>query len=184
MGSMTASTVEGTYHDVDALVATGFSNVPHPLPVSPADLAPLLTGPYATLPSFIRTPLFYNPPFADPVVIDFDNANLNNAVPRGQFFDVFGHTSDPTYFHSDQVTIPVLVQLGEFDALYPAAVVGPGEAATWPLADITVEVVANSGHDLNLHIQHQVAWGQIDSWLGDTLSHRRACGCHEHHDGI
>lgn len=182
MGSMTASYLEGTYHDVDALVVTGFSNVPHTLPVSPADFIPFMTGPYFTLPGAVRTGMFYNLPFADPAVIDFDNSTLANPLARGQLIDAFSHLSDPTAFRSNLVTVPVLVQIGQFDALYLAADTAPFEAATWPAAeDVTVEVVANSGHDINLHVQRRDAWAQIDEWLDDSLSHRRGCGCGHGH---
>jgi pimeloyl-ACP methyl ester carboxylesterase len=179
MGSMTSSYLEGTYHDVDALVVTGYSNVPHTLPVNPADFAPFMTGPYFSLPGPVRAGMFYYAPYADPAVIDFDNTYLVNTLARGQLIDAFSHLSDATAFRSNLVTVPVLVQIGEFDALYLAADTAPFEAATWPASDdVTVEVVANSGHDLNLHVQHRVAWNQIDTWLDDSLSNRRdRCGC-------
>ena len=156
--------------DVDALVTTGYGHVPHELPIPPDLILFLLTQPdYFSLSPEVRTAFFYHPPTADPDVIAFDNENLADDLTQGQlrttFFSIFG---DP----AGQVTGPVLVQLGEHDALWPSLYAG-GEAALWSSASsVTVQSLSNVGHDFNLHLDNETGWRQIDEWIAATVGRR------------
>jgi pimeloyl-ACP methyl ester carboxylesterase len=169
-GSINAIFAQAQHQDADALVTTGYGHVPHALPIPIEFIIALLTGPpYFTLPPEFRTALFYHAAGADPDVIAFDNANLADELTRGQvattFFDIF---SDP----AGQVTGPVLVQLGEFDALWPSLYAG-GEAAFWTSASsVTVQSLLNVGHDFNLHLDNETGWRQIDKWIAGTVGRR------------
>ena len=161
-GSINAVYVQASYHDADALVTTGLGHVPHPLPIPPELIGALAQFPYFPLPPEARAGLFYYAPEADPDVIAYDNANLADQLTRGQLFTTFFSIfQDP----AGQVTGPVLVQLGEHDALWPSTYAA-GEAAYWTSAEsVTVQSLANVGHDFNTHLDNQTGWRLIDEWI-------------------
>lgn len=164
-GSINAVVVQATYHDADALVTTGLGHVPHQLPIPPELIDQLVQQPYLTLPLEVRSLLFYYAPAADPDVIAYDNTNLVDYVTRGQVYTTFAaFFNDPV----GQVTGPVLVQLGEHDALFPSSYAG-GEAAYWTNASVTVQSLAEVGHDFNTHLDNKTGWRQIDEWIAATV---------------
>jgi pimeloyl-ACP methyl ester carboxylesterase len=170
-GSINAIYVQTNHHDADALVVTGYGHVPHKLPFEEALIAELVQDPYFTLPPEVREAAFYYKPVdgtaaADQAVIDYDNSNLTDLVTRGQIFTTFASVfQDPV----GAVSGPVLVQLGEHDALWPA-LYAPDEAAYWTsAASITVQSLPNVGHSFNLHLDNRDGWRQIDQWVAATV---------------
>ena len=164
-GSINAILVQGTHHDADALVVTGLGHVPHPLPISPELIAALAQFPYFGLPPQARSQLFYYAPAADPEVITYDNANLADLLTRGQLFTTFAAIFNPEADRVGMVTGPVLAQLGENDALWPAQF-ADGEAAFWTSASsITVQSLPEVGHDFNTHLANKEGWRLIDQWI-------------------
>jgi pimeloyl-ACP methyl ester carboxylesterase len=164
-GSINAIFVQGTYHDADALVVTGLGHVPHPLPIPPELITALSQYPYFGLPPEARSQLFYYAPAADPEVITYDNANLADLLTRGQLSTTFAAVFNPQADRVGMVTGPVLVQLGENDALWPAQFAG-GEAAFWTSASsITVHSLPQVGHDFNTHRNNKTGWRLIDQWI-------------------
>jgi pimeloyl-ACP methyl ester carboxylesterase len=177
LGTATTVYAQGTYHDADAIVATGWSQADLTLPVSPESLGALATAPYFAIPSELRAQLFYYPPNTDPAIIEYDNTHLANLVSRGLIFDAFTFIGDPVASRAAQVTEPVLVQLGEFDALFPAPAAAPTEVTQWTSSpDVSFAAVPAAGHDINFHLDNHVAWHQIDQWLERVLDDRRP-GC-------
>lgn len=173
LGTATTVYAQGTYHDADAIVATGWSQADLSLPVTPESLGALATAPYFAIPPELRTQLFYYPPYTDPAVIEYDNTWLVNLVSRGLVFNAFTFIGDPVASQAAQVTEPVLIQLGEFDALFPAPAAAPTEVAQWTSSpDVSFAAVPNAGHDLNLHLNNRIAWRQIDRWLERVLDDR------------
>jgi pimeloyl-ACP methyl ester carboxylesterase len=168
-GSINSILVQGTYHDADALVVTGLGHVPHPLPI-PIDLISALAQfPYFGLPPEARRQLFYHAPAADPNVIAYDNANLADLLTRGQLFTTFAAIFNPAADRVGMVTGPVLVQLGENDALWPSQFAS-GEAAFWTSASsITVQGLDQVGHDFNTHLDNKTGWKLIDGWINSTI---------------
>jgi pimeloyl-ACP methyl ester carboxylesterase len=169
-GSINAILVQGTYHDADALVVTGLGHVPHQLPIPPDLIAQLANFPYFPLPAPARSALFYYSPAADPDVIAYDNLSLADLLTRGQLFTTFAAVFNPAADHVGAVTGPVLVQLGENDALWPSAYAG-GEAAYWTSASsITVESLPAVGHAFNTHLDNKTGWRLINQWVTSNLS--------------
>lgn len=168
-GSINSILVQGTYNDADALVVTALGHVPHPLPIPP-DLIPVLAQfPYFGLPPEVRAQLFYHAPSADPDVIAYDNANLADLLTRGQLFTTFAAIFNPAADKVGMVTSPVLVQLGENDALWPSQFAA-GEAAFWTSASsITVQSLPQVGHDFNTHLDNKRGWKLIDEWIDSTI---------------
>lgn len=168
-GSINSILVQATHHDADALVVTALGHVPHPLPITPELINQLAQFPYFSLPAPVRSALFYFPDAADPDVIDYDNANLADLLTRGQLFTTFAAIFNPAADKVGLVTGPVLVQLGENDALWPSQFAG-GEAAFWTSASsITVESLPVTGHSFNTHLVNRTGWRSIDQWITSTL---------------
>lgn len=169
MGTALATHVQGTYNDADAMVNTGLVFVPHERPLDPALVMEVAQrNPYFKLPPEVRQSLFYHPPGTDPDVLAHD-ARLDDVIPRGYVFSLFPFLDKPEVTRVDQVTSPVLVQLGEFDALAPGALASQ-EAAVWKRASsVTVQVLPGTGHAFNAHRTNQTGWSGIDAWLAQTL---------------
>jgi alpha-beta hydrolase superfamily lysophospholipase len=163
----------GTYQDADALVTTAWMHVPHPLPFDPGVILSALTTPYIPATTFskeFRTSIFYHVPTTDPAFIDFEHDNLGPAVQaRAQFIDLFTVAQNPSLSRSADVTVPVLVQNGDFDALQPSAFM-EGEPAFYPNAEsVTLDYLEDMGHNINGHRNHLQSWRRIHRWLRQTF---------------
>jgi pimeloyl-ACP methyl ester carboxylesterase len=167
LGSINAVYEQGTYHDADAVVTTGMGHVPHTLPV-PQELIDYLSQfEYFAVPSELRPVMFYYAPGADPDVIQYDRDNLADFLPRGQLTTgiMASFTFDQNAMRVGQVTGPVLVQLGEFDGLFPGSLAG-GEAAFFTSASsVDVQALPGVGHDFNTHFRNHEGWRMMDEWL-------------------
>ena len=169
-GSINSILVQGTYHDADALVVTALGHVPHELPIPPELINALAQFPYFPLPAPARAALFYFADAADPDVIANDNLNLADLLTRGQLFTTFAAVFNPEADRVGSVTGPVLVQLGEHDALWPSSYAS-GEAAYWMNASsIKVESLPAVGHAFNTHLDNKRGWRLIDRWISSTLT--------------
>jgi pimeloyl-ACP methyl ester carboxylesterase len=167
LGSINAVYEQGTYHDADAVITTGMGHVPHTLPV-PQELIDFLSQfEYFAVPSELRPVMFYYAPGADPDVIQYDRDNLADLLARGQLTTGImpSFNFDQAAMRVGQVTGPVLVQLGEFDGLFPASF-ADGEAAFYTSASgVTVQPLAGVGHDFNTHFRNHEGWRMMDEWL-------------------
>jgi pimeloyl-ACP methyl ester carboxylesterase len=165
LGAINAIYEQATYHDADALVSTGMGHVPHELPLPAGLIAGMLQYEYAPLPAEVRSAAFYYAPGADPEVIAFDNNVLSDLLARGQLTTAILGIFDPAVTRVGSATGSVLVQLGEFDALFPASL-AEGEAAFFASASsVTVQSLASVGHDFNTHFRNHEGWQLIDEWL-------------------
>ena len=165
LGAMNAIYEQGTYHDADAVVSTGMGHVPHELPIPPEVIGAMLQFEYSPLPAEVRSAAFYYAPGADPDVIAFDNNMLADVLARGQLTTAILNIFDPTATRVGAATGNILVQLGEFDVLFPASL-AEGEAAFFASASsVTVQSLAGVGHDFNTHFRNHEGWQLIDEWL-------------------
>jgi pimeloyl-ACP methyl ester carboxylesterase len=172
-GSLTSIYETGTYHDADVLVTTAWEHTPHPLPFDPADILAVLTAPYIPATTFSEAfwiSTFYYVPTTDQALVDYEYSHLGPAVQaRAQFLDLFRVGLDTSLSRSTSVTVPVLVQDGNFDALQPSAFLG-GEAAFYPLSpSVTLNFLVDVGHNINGHRNHLQSWTRIDEWIERSL---------------
>jgi pimeloyl-ACP methyl ester carboxylesterase len=167
-GSLTSIYATGTYHDADALVTTAWEHPPHPLPFNPEDILALVTEPYIPPKTFtkeFRAATFYHVPSTDPAVLDFEYNHLAAIQARAQFFDLFRIGLDTSLSRSTEVTVPVLVQVGDFDALQPSQYAAP-EPTYYPNAQsVTLQYLTEIGHNVNGHRNHLQSWIGIDRWI-------------------
>jgi pimeloyl-ACP methyl ester carboxylesterase len=165
LGAINAIYEQATYHDADAVVSTGMGHVPHELPIPAEVIGAMLQFEYSPLPAEGRSALFYYAPGADPDVIAYDNNFLADLLARGQLSTAILGIFDPAVTRVGATTGRVLVQLGEFDALFPASL-AEGEAAYFTSASsVTGQSLAGVGHDFNTHFRNHEGWRLIDEWL-------------------
>jgi alpha-beta hydrolase superfamily lysophospholipase len=158
-GSFSALYEIPTYHDVDAAILTGMlhgfnpdaGNPLHPAAQDPAFAhSGLDHGYFTTLPG-TRGGQYYYPATADPRVIATDEQNK----------DVTTLNPLPPIRTPDQITVPVLLIVGAKDHLFCEGVTlydcgNPDTVRTFearyflPQADLTVQLIPETGHDLAL----------------------------------
>lgn len=167
LGSINAVYAQGTYHDADAVVTTGMGHVPHTIPVPAELIAELSQYEYFAVPSELRPLMFYYAPGADPDVIQYDRDHLADFLPRAQLTTgiLAGFSFDTTATRVRQVTGPVLVQLGEFDGLFPASLADQEAAHFTSASSVTVQPLPGVGHDFNTHLRNHEGWRLMDEWL-------------------
>jgi hypothetical protein len=166
LGSINAVYEQGTYHDADAVVTTGLGHVPHELPIPGSVIGEMLQQEYFPFPDALRGAAFYYAPGADPDVIAYDGANLADLLARGQLVTAIFTTFDPSAGRVGAVNGPVLVQMGEFDSLFPSSPYADGEASFYMSASgVTVQALPGVGHDLNTHFRNHEGWRLMDEWL-------------------
>jgi len=169
LGSHTATLVQGLYNDADALVVTGATHVPYVLPIDPALIDGLVQQPYFELPPETRADLFYHAPEAEPEVITYDQTELGDVLARGFFFSIVPLTDDPAVTHVDDVTSPVLVQMGDQDLVAPASLAADEELTWTSASEVTVQVIEDMGHSFNGHDDNVISFMLIDEWIEETL---------------
>ena len=162
----------------DFLIATGWSYAPHQVfSEDIIDLAKKQTR-YISFPPDLRTALFYYTPTARPRQIAFDNSQLVDQFPRGVLTEglplLDALETGPISFIQkisgvDKVKIPVLVQLGDMDVIAKPSPPEKEKEAYSGSPEVTVQVLENIGHSLNLHIDRKTGWRKINRWLKEQL---------------
>lgn len=181
-GSMIAVLETALYHDADRLVLTGLQHSVGPGrgDYYPANLDPQFAGigydsGWLTTRPGTRGGVFYYLKTADPAVIAYDEAH-KSVESQTQFVEGLAQTYTPAGENlSNQITVPVLEINGEFDLF---ACTGPtldcsNEAAVHAFEVpyyteapiLTTRIVANTGHDLNLHPTAPETYEIINAWL-------------------
>ena len=176
LGSLISIEEAATYGDVDGVVLTGLSHTLTPVlgeslsTLYPASLDPRFAGTgipdgYLTSQPGSRS-IFYHAPSADPLVIAIDE-QTKETVTTAEL-----DTALPALAMSGGVHTPVLVVVGDFDLAFCEA---PSCSASGSLAsepgfyppDACAEAVAvpGVGHDLNLHLQAQLAYDVVLEWV-------------------
>jgi pimeloyl-ACP methyl ester carboxylesterase len=176
--NVTAAQAATGSHAADALVITGSRHiVAPPLPPGIAAIAPLVptlaAAPYFSLDAASRNFLFYYAAGADPAVMAADNATADQwtggQVSTTFIAFVYAFYGLPPLDGMNAVTGPVLIQLGDHDALFPAGA-PEQEAAQWTSTTVETQEIANIGHDFNLHYAREESWRGIDAWLRRVLN--------------
>jgi pimeloyl-ACP methyl ester carboxylesterase len=186
IGSYAAWIEAGTYHDVDAVIATGALHALSPnIGAIEADLYPaaddpkfagsgLDTGYLTSLPG-TRGSLFYEPATTSPNVVAADEANKDTVtIPElVSATEIVG--LPPQQQPTDQITVPALSVVGENDALFCTGVtvyncasrasVQSYESEFFPAAaHLKVVVIPDTGHDLALSTTAPVTDAVMLGW--------------------
>jgi len=182
MGSAMAIDEAATYQDVDGVILTGYIHGtfnPGIAPIIASDIYPAFLDPkfaglglapgYLTTVPGTRGQIFYYGPTADPQVVTTDELtkDLVTDATVGTFFPTF------TSHESNTIHVPVLLVLGQFDLLVCGAnpgctqsQVAANEAGFWdPQAQLQINIVPNTGHDLNLQTTANTWFAIAQQWL-------------------
>jgi pimeloyl-ACP methyl ester carboxylesterase len=178
-GSINAIFVQSKWRSADALVVTAARHTTSaPLSVGLQTVEPfighLASQSYFQLPAELRAGLFYYPGAADPAVIEADNDGADfwtGGQVSSTFFAFLYPLLAPEIDGVSNVKGPVLIQLGEFDALFPAGN-DAAETDLWACTTPTVQTLAGIGHNFNLHLNRHQSWDGIATWLSTTLEWR------------
>jgi pimeloyl-ACP methyl ester carboxylesterase len=166
-GALISTFAQALYGDAQAVVNTGWLNTSHDVPV-PDELIEALRaqGPYIRVPGELRAGLFYEAAHADPDVIAYDN-EVADTMTRGQFDDLMAILRSPALIPAGNITVPVMVQLGEKDPMAPGTEdYVQAEARMYPRSPfVWVDTLENTGHVLNGHYSRMRSWMAIDAWL-------------------
>ncbi|HKH48559.1 MAG TPA: alpha/beta hydrolase [Thermoanaerobaculia bacterium] len=176
LGSVISIQEAATYGDVDGVVLTGVSHTVTPAlgevlaSLYPASLDPRFAGTgipdgyLTTLPG--QRTVFYYLPSADPLVIAIDE-QTKETVTTSELA-----TAVPALGLSGGIHVPVLVVVGDFDLAFCDApsCSASGSLASEPgfyPADACAEavIIPGAGHDLNLHVQAQLAYDAVLEWM-------------------
>ena len=189
LGSVIAIQEAGSYRDVSRLVVTGLLHVPgvglgfastlgsllYPAIDDPAFTALNLDLGYLTTIPGDRAADFYSSS-ADPAVVAYDEAH-KDVVPLTDLATLATTWALPPGLNaSDQITAPVLVVIGQQDAIFctapplldcvrPAALLA-GETPYYAgAASLTVDSIPDTGHDIALHPSADTSFELITSWI-------------------
>lgn len=186
MGSIAAIQEAGIYQDVDGIVITGIvhnqgSGLAQTLAsMGPATLNPKFAGSgldplYLAINPGARESLFYVPSNTDPEAVATDEATGDTfpAVEATGYLQEVNRL--PLLWQGANVVVPVLVMVGDHDILGcggaldcsdTAAVVANEKAAYANAPSVTVHVIPNAGHDLNLQKCAPAVYDAISLWIG------------------
>ena len=166
-GAEQVALVQAIHGQGDAILLGGWGHTVTPLPACPPLTFPLPK--YLPPDYFSRAQVecfFYWLPATDPDEITLRVTKMASTMSGAQFADVLTFFGDRTLDHSNQVKVPVFVQFGDHDSLYPAAAEAPGERAAWPKAErVEIVTLSNIGHLLNGHIDHLQSWQAMERFL-------------------
>lgn len=182
-GSLTAQTEAATYHDVEGVVLTGslhkqnsdITSIAKSIPAQDdPSLANVPAGYLTNAPGSIQTLFFYGAgTYSDPAVINY-NEQIKDTMTVGELKDVASQTSSTL---SRQINVPVLEVVGQDDILFCVNAIDCSNNATVyqeeapffsPQAKLQVQVIPNTGHDLNLHYSAPKMYAAIMLW---SLAH-------------
>lgn len=184
LGSVISIAQAVTYHDVDALVVTGYLHtfglgLPAALPnVYPAILDPRfgasgLDVGYLTTQPGTRGSTFYYVDNADPGAIGMDETLKETVTPTELAeLEVYGNQ-----VVSQLINVPVLSVVGRWDSLFCMALpcLDVLNASTLeplaysPAAQMKLVIVPEAGHNLNLQSNAPVTYSEILTWLDERF---------------
>jgi pimeloyl-ACP methyl ester carboxylesterase len=189
LGSIVAWIEASMYSDVDAFVLTANSHnrdtTGPQATLWQARLDPkfdslnLDEGYYTTRPD-TRGNTWYYLPNADPNVIDVDEQVLKDTISATEGFASVPLISSPPpeTAPSRNITVPVLLTYGQFDGTCkppngsectPENMFAAERPYYSPEVELSVIVIDDAGHDIQLHRNSEESTGQILHWIDKTL---------------
>jgi pimeloyl-ACP methyl ester carboxylesterase len=189
LGSVISIQEAGIYQDVSRVVVTGLLHVPnvgvgfaqtllslmHLAILDPEFIGQGLAPGYVTTIPGDRGKDFYSSS-ADPAVVAYDEAH-KDVVPLSDLAGLATTWALPSGLNaSDRITAPVLVVIGQQDAIFcadppvldcsiPAAVLASEAPYYASAASLDADTIADAGHDIALHPSADQSFDQINQWI-------------------
>jgi pimeloyl-ACP methyl ester carboxylesterase len=199
LGSVISIQEAGTYGDVSKVVVTGLLHAPdvglgfattlesllYPAADDPQFAGLGMDAGYLTTIPGDRAADFYSSS-ADPAVVAYDEAH-KDVVPLTDLATLATTWALPPGLNvSDDITVPVLVVIGQQDAIFcadppvldcgnPAQVLANEAPYYARAASLAVDVIGATGHDVALHPSADESFGLINGWI---LAHPVASSHH------
>jgi pimeloyl-ACP methyl ester carboxylesterase len=191
VGSAITLVETAIYNDVDGIILSAFASAQNPTGVAAIEAATVeadTQSEFATLPNGYETTkpgtraaLFYNVQDADPNVIALDEI-LKQTVTDGELEQLNSVLVTNTY--SSQVKVPVLLANGSDDSVDSGAgmpfngsdpaSIRSFEAPFFTAApSLSVFVLRNSGHDVNLHLNAPDWFAAARAWSDRYIGTQR-----------
>lgn len=189
LGSVISIQEAGIYQDVSSVVVTGLLHIPnvglgfaatlmslmHLAALDPEFAGQRLPPGYVTTIPGDRGKDFYSPS-ADPAVVSYDEAH-KDIVPLSDLVSLATTWALPAGGNaSDGITAPVLVVIGQQDAIFcadppildcsaPAQLLASEAPYYASAASLTVDTIPAAGHDIALHPSADQSFAQINQWI-------------------
>jgi pimeloyl-ACP methyl ester carboxylesterase len=189
LGSVISIAEAGTYQDVSRVVVTGLLHLPsiglgfattlasllYPARLDPQFITSGLAPGYLTTIPGDRGKDFYSAA-ADPAVIAYDEAH-KDVVPLSDLASLATTWALPPGLNaSDSITAPVLVVIGQQDAIFctdppvldcsqPAELFASEAPYYADAASLVIDTIADTGHDIALHPSADQSFGLINQWI-------------------
>lgn len=182
-GSLISVAAASTYHDVDALVLTGFAhqataqantgtqNSVYPAAFDPKFAGIITDNTYFTTIPGTRAGLFFNTNFTDPGVLTLDES-LKDVMTLGLIFDIPRHFST----ESLSINVPVYMIMGAEDFIYCGENVDCSDPSTYQTYEqgffsvpVKTKIIPKAGHSLNLHKNSEKTFGAITKWIDHNV---------------
>lgn len=185
LGTTVTEVEASTYHDVDAVIASGWLHTPYWVgtpevilgTLEPAQLVPNLAqrpvGYLTTLPDARR--MFYQAADTDPAVLAHDEATKDTGTPAEEL-SIVAPTLNPAVTRG--INVPTLIAIGQYDFIFcgpltpctNADVVRAREAVNFSAqACLSAYVLPEAGHDLNLELNAPDWFAAANRWLDDFV---------------
>ncbi len=191
LGSVISVQEAGRYRDVNRVVLTGLLQVPdigihfvttlasllYPAVDDPQFIDSHLDAGYLTTIPGNRAGDFYSAS-ADPAVVTYDEAHKDTVATTDLATLATTWAVPPGANVSDSITAPVLVLIGEQDAIFctdppvldcaqPSQLRATEAPYFSSAASLTIDSVQGTGHDVALHPTADQSFSLINDWIGD-----------------
>lgn len=186
-GAIVSAYTQAKYNNSDILVMTGKGFEPSPL-VSLFDsdlgkflISTLYTKPYLNKgnqpPAFLyslRPFLFYHWPTTNFLTFFRDPEVLSSTMAEGQMkfatdLGLLPGKNQSEIIGTMNITIPVLIQFGEFDYIAPGSLANE-EYKYWNNSiNLEIQILNNIGHVFNLHKNNKDGWNKIDTFVRNLI---------------
>ena len=189
LGSVISVDEAGEYQDVSRVVVTGLLHLPgigagfattleslmHPAALDPEFIGTGLDLGYLTTLPGSRASDFYSPAAA-PAVVSYDEAHKDVVSATDLATLATTWALPPGMNASDDITVPVLVVIGEQDAIFctdppvldcsePGAVLATELPYYASAPSLSVDVIPATGHDVALHPSAGESFAEISQWI-------------------
>ncbi len=179
-GAIVSAYTQAKYKSADLLILNGKGYAPSPLVkffntklgtylLNSQYANPYLSNENSPRPFVypLRPLLFYYPFQTELKMLFKDPSELGSTIAEGQmrFLTNLGMLSgeeQSSIIGTRDITIPVLIQFGQYDLVAPAYL-ATEEYKYWN--DLTIQIIPSIGHVFNLHKNNKESWDKIDNFI-------------------
>lgn len=168
-GAETSLLAAGLFGAGDAVLALGYHHFPSQQIVTDFVTGDEVRAAQDDYEYFLGTPehragMFYTDA-ASPAVVADDTANAV-LTPSGEIFSI---GKQPSRYVTPLIDVPVFLQLGDADRLFPVEFADDELALFVSAPEVTVDVVGSAGHTFMLHPTGPAGSARLADWVADRF---------------